>query len=164
MPRSARPCRPAPFGRVMLVMALMLVVTAAGADGGSASPPPRDPLLASARQAIERRDFAAAVPLLHDYLARQGDDADGWNWLGYAERQRGRLPEAFAAYDQALQRDPNHRGAHEYLGEAHLQDGNLAAAETQLAALDRLCWLPCREYRDLKEAIAAYKARGAAGR
>jgi hypothetical protein len=35
--------------------------------------------------------------------------------------------------------------------------GNLAKAEEHLAVLDKLCFLPCEEYRDLKAAIAAYK-------
>lgn len=150
--------------RAALLLALTLTATSVRADGGNDAPPPTDAAMAAARQAIDRRDFAAAVPLLDDYLKRHGDDANGWNWLGYAERQRGRLKDAYAAYDKALSIDPNHRGAREYLGEAYLQDGNLAGAETQLAALDRLCWLPCAEYRDLKAAIAAYKARSAGRR
>ena len=34
---------------------------------------------------------------------------------------------------------------------------NLAKAEEHLAALDRICLLPCEEYSDLKRAITAYK-------
>ena len=32
-------------------------------------------------------------------------------------------------------------------------------AKQHLAALDKLCFLPCEEYSDLKKAIAAYEAR-----
>ena len=37
--------------------------------------------------------------------------------------------------------------------------GDLAHAEQHLAALDKLCWLPCEEYDDLKAAIADYRAK-----
>jgi len=35
---------------------------------------------------------------------------------------------------------------------------NLAKAKEQLAALDKLCFLGCEEYRDLKKVIASYEA------
>jgi hypothetical protein len=38
--------------------------------------------------------------------------------------------------------------------------GNLDKAEEHLKVLDRLCWLPCSEYTDLKKAIASFKANG----
>jgi hypothetical protein len=38
--------------------------------------------------------------------------------------------------------------------------GNLPMAEQRLAALDKACVLSCEEYRDLKKAVASYKANG----
>jgi hypothetical protein len=35
--------------------------------------------------------------------------------------------------------------------------GNLTKAQEQLAALDKLCFFSCEEYRDLKMAIADYQ-------
>ena len=35
--------------------------------------------------------------------------------------------------------------------------GNLAKAEEHLARLDKLCFFRCKEYSDLKAAIAKYK-------
>ena len=46
---------------------------------------------------------------------------------------------------------------HEYIGEAYLMLGNLAKAKEHLAALDRLCFFPCSQYRDLKKAVEAYE-------
>jgi hypothetical protein len=60
-------------------------------------------------------------------------------------------------YRRALELNPRHRGAHEYIGDAYLQVKNLAKAEEHLAALDRICLLPCTEYSDLKAKITAYK-------
>jgi hypothetical protein len=37
---------------------------------------------------------------------------------------------------------------------------NLPKAREQLAVLDRLCLLSCREYSELKKSIAAYEAKG----
>jgi len=89
----------------------------------------------------------------------QRDDkaADAWNYLGYSYRQLGEMDKSFASYEKALQINPRHRNAREYLGEAYLQVGKLEQAEEQLRALDKLCWLPCEQYTELKEKIADYK-------
>lgn len=133
------------------------------ADGGDSRPTlrPADPDYEAAQQAIKNADYAVAIQRLETYTRRRPDDADGWNWLGYASRKSGRLDAAFAYYDKALRLDPEHRGAHEYLGEAYLMAGKLAQAEAQLRILDRLCWLPCEEYRDLKRAVATFKDKAA---
>ena len=59
-------------------------------------------------------------------------------------------------YQQALTLNPRHRSAHEHLGETYLVQGNLAKAEEQLAALERICLIPCEEYHDLQRAMAEY--------
>ncbi|MBL8485064.1 MAG: tetratricopeptide repeat protein, partial [Rhodocyclaceae bacterium] len=101
------------------------------------------------RSAIEAKDWKAAIAAMSGVVERQPDNANAWNWLGYAWRQSGDLQQAFKYYDKALRIDPAHRGAHEYAGEAWLQAGDLARAQEHLKALDKLCWLPCEEYRDL---------------
>lgn len=123
-----------------------------GWGGGNA-----DPEYNAAVAAIEAKDYAKAVPLLQGYVVRSPDDANGENWLAYAYRKTGKLDEAFEHYAKALKLNPNHRGAHEYVGEAYLMVGNLAKAEEHLKILDKLCLLPCEEFTDLKEAVAAYR-------
>lgn len=118
-----------------------------------------DPEYAKAVQAIKTKDWNRAVELLTQAAARDEKNPDIYNYLGYAERHRGNLGAAFKHYDRALALDPKHRGAHEYLGEAYLMSGNLAKAEEHLATLDKLCFLPCSEYRELKEKIAEYKQK-----
>jgi len=77
-------------------------------------------------------------------------------------RQRTHITQnAFAHYHRALQLNPRHRGAHEYVGEAYLLVGNLAKAEEHLAALARICLLPCEEKHDLEKAVTEYRARAA---
>ncbi len=65
----------------------------------------------------------------------------------------------FKHYTEALRLDPQHRGAHEYIGEAYLMVNNVAKAREHLATLDRLCTFGCEEFTDLKKAIADYEAR-----
>lgn len=128
---------------------------AGGSGGGSAR---SDPEFNKAVEAIKAKRFEQAIPLLQAYVARSPDDADGENWLAYSLRKTGQMDAAFEHYAKALKLNPNHLGAHEYVGEAYLMVGNLAKAEEHLKTLDKLCWLPCEEYSDLKTAVAAYRA------
>ncbi len=152
-----------------LVLAVALLASvqawpAGGGGGGRGGTPPgeTDKDYQAAVSAIKAERYAEAIPLLAAYVARAPADANGENWLAYAYRKSGQLEAAFEHYGKALAIDPDHRGAHEYMGEAYLMAGQLAQAEEHLRILDRLCLLPCEEYSDLKKAVAAYKARGAA--
>ena len=149
------------LGFVIAVLFSSSALAAGGGGGGGGSEAPTvaaDPQYTEAVAAIKARDYAKAIPLLTAYVARVGDDANAENYLGYASRKTGDMQSAFAHYDRALALNPKHRGAHEYVGEAYLMTGNLAKAEEHLKVLDRLCTFSCEEYRDLKAAIAAYKA------
>jgi len=117
-----------------------------------------DPDYAAGRKAIEARDWNAAIKYFSSAALRAPDNADIQNYLGYAHRKAGTLEPAFKHYQRALELNPRHRGAHEYVGEAYLMVDNLAKAEEHLAALDRICLLPCEEYSDLRRAIAGYKS------
>jgi hypothetical protein len=65
-----------------------------------------------------------------------------------------------AAYNEALKLNPQHRAAHEYIGEAYLLTGDLGKAEQHLAELQKLCTpIPCEEYKDLRRALDDYKKK-----
>jgi Flp pilus assembly protein TadD len=121
-----------------------------------------DPDYAAGRKAIAASDWNSAIKFFSSAALRAPDNADIQNYLGYAHRKMGKLDPAFKHYLRALELNPRHRGAHEYVGEAYLMINNLAKAEEHLAALDRICLLPCEEYTDLKRAISAYKKRAGA--
>ena len=140
-----------------LTVALLLALTAPAAADGDAPAPTDPPAYRTGVAAIEAGDFPKAIGLLKQHVAEKPNDANGWNWLGYASRKSGDLDGAFAHYRKALALDPKHRGAHEYIGEAYLMAREPAKAEEHLKILDRLCRLPCEEYRDLKKAIAEYR-------
>ena len=118
-----------------------------------------DPEYAAGKAAIAAKDWKAAIRSLSSAALRDTRNADIENYLGYAYRQSGQLSLAFTQYQRALQFDPRHRGAHAYIGEAYLIANNLTKAEEHLAALQRICLIPCEEYEDLKQAVADYRAR-----
>jgi tetratricopeptide (TPR) repeat protein len=120
-----------------------------------------DPDYAAGKAAIAGKDWKAAIRSLSSAALRDTRNADIENYLGYAYRQSGQLQLAFAHYERALQLNPRHRGAHEYIGEAYLMANNLTKAEEHLAALQRICLIPCEEYEDLKKAVTEYRARAA---
>ena len=66
---------------------------------------------------------------------------------------------ALKYYKRSVELNPRHRGAHEYIGEAYLMLNDLPSAEKHLAALRKICLLPCEELDDLEKAVAAYRAR-----
>ena len=111
------------------------------------------------RAALKAQDWAQAVLRLRRAAQRQPDDADLQSDLGFAYRKLRRFEPAFSHYKRALMIDPRHRSAHEYIGEAYLMVEDLAGAERHLAALRDICLLPCEEFDDLSQAVAAFRAR-----
>lgn len=160
---------PACFVVATLVMGLALVAagtSSALAMGGGVAPDategtaPRrsDAGLDHAAELIRAGQFEQALPVLAEVLQRNPQNADALNWLGYANRRLGRYDEAVGYYRQALAADPHHLGAREYLGEAYLEQGNVSAAQEQLAALEAACTLGCAELTALRTAIESHQA------
>lgn len=149
-----------------LAAVLVLTVAAGAALAADTSPAPAaapDPL-ATVRSLIAAEQWRGAVEELK--RVNQPQSADWNNLMGYSLR-KSKTPDlagAEAHYNAALKIDPKHRGALEYSGEMYLMKGDLASAEQRLAALDKICMLPCAEFTDLKKAIAAYKDKTTAGK
>ena len=113
----------------------------------------------AARKAIADKQWEEAVARLRKAEVRNPDHADLQNLLGYSYRNLKQYDAAFRHYKRALEINPRHRGAHEYIGETYLMTGDLAGAEKHLAALKEICLLPCEELNDLERAIAEYRGR-----
>lgn len=113
----------------------------------------------NAKKAIERKDWKVAVASLESAARADPNDADIQNLLGYSYRKSGNLEAAFRHYGRALELNPKHLGAHEYVGEAWLMAGKPDKAKEHLAALERYCPAACEERDDLKKAIAAWEAK-----
>ena len=119
----------------------------------------RDEDYAAGRKAVENKDWAGAARLFKRAEIRHPDHADLQNSLGFSYRNLKQYEAAFKHYRRAIELDPRHRGAHEYIGETYLMKGDLAGAQQHLAALKQICLLPCEELNDLERAIAAYRGR-----
>jgi Flp pilus assembly protein TadD len=144
------------------VLAAALLILAAGrvaAIDSDPSPPPSGDY-ATGKKAIEARDWNGAITSLTKAAQRDSRNADIQNLLGYAYRNSGQLDPAFKHYQRALQIDPRHLGAHEYIGEAYLMTNDVAKAEEHLAQLRRHCpTAACEPYEDLRKKIETHRAR-----
>jgi tetratricopeptide (TPR) repeat protein len=86
-------------------------------------------------------------------LAEDKTDPRILNYLGYSHRKAGRITVGLGYYQEALQNDPDYTLVREYLGEAHLQLGNIAAAREQLSEIEKRVGKGAREYGMLAEQI-----------
>ena len=143
-----------------LLTTLLAIASAPTLAVDSDPSPPASNDHAAGKKAIDAGDWNGAIKSLTAAAQREPRNADIQNLLGYSYRKSGQLDPAFKHYERALQLDPRHLGAHEYIGEAYLIAKNLSKAEEHLAALGRICVLPCEEYADLRAKVAAYKKGG----
>ncbi len=135
-----------------------------GGYGGGMMITPTMSDYAQAVRLIKHEKYSDAIPHLLMALADKPGDADILNYLGYTKRMTGDFPASLDYYKRALAANPDHKGAHEYLGELYLQMYDPASAQKELATLASLCPDGCDERDTLAKAIAAYQppATGAA--
>ena len=115
------------------------------------------PDLTSVRAKIKAKDYTATLAELGD-LAEDTQQADVYNLLGFTLRKTGDFKTSLTYYTKALELQPDHKAAREYLGELYVETGNLAKAQEQLAILAKLCPSGCEEREDLQKAISAKSA------
>ena len=127
-----------------------------GGGGGDDNAAEGDPDFRAGLAAAKANDWPQVIARMRVATQRDPKNANAWNELGHAYRKVGDMDNSFKHYERALQIDPKHKGAHEYLGEAYLQVGKLEMAEQELKALDKICFITCEEYRDLKGQIDRY--------
>ena len=125
----------------------------AGGDGGYAASTKKPDGYNEAVALIAAEKYQEAILLLQSAEKLATTDADIQNLLGFVHRKTGKLVAAGSYYQRALEINSKHKGALEYQGELFLMRGDKVAAEANLAKLDKICWLGCDEYDDLKKAI-----------
>ena len=106
---------------------------------------------------IRNEDYAGALTFLEAEIVKNPDNADAWNLTGFASRKLGNYAASEVAYDKALAIDPKHKGALEYKGELYLTLGNLEGAENMFDRLNKVCFLSCKEKKQLAAAIRTFK-------
>ena len=107
-------------------------------------------------------DYAEALIKAHRYaevlavldLMKDPNTAVALNYRGYATRHMGKVDEGIGYYLKSVALDPHYAQVREYLGEAYLIKGDVAAARAQLHAIKGICGTTCEAYQDLQVAIA----------
>ena len=137
------------------------VFAAASSDDSSSSMSAGDQVIKlydKAYDLVYNKKFDKSIKLLEKIAKRKdlGDKkADVYNLLGFSYRKHSEpnLDKAFDAYQTALEANPEHLGAHEYLGELYITLGNMAKANEMLLKLENIAGTKTMEYTKLKKAI-----------
>lgn len=152
------------FAAGLMLAALPLAIVHAAGDGGTGSGggggaagnyDGDDQNLIAGRRAFDAGDWLGATEDFAQAIESGADNADTYNLLAYSYRRLGQLDLAFANYARALELNPRHRGAHEYIGEAYLLVGNPTEAAAHLSALKEICG-NCSEAMKLRKALKRY--------
>jgi Flp pilus assembly protein TadD len=116
------------------------------------------PDLTAVRAKIKAKEFKAAIADLNNMIDKGVQHADVYNLLGFSLRKSGDAKTAYTFYKKALDFDPEHKGALEYLGELYVETGEMAKAREHVVLLKKLCPNGCEELEDLEKAIAQASA------
>ena len=116
-----------------------------------------------AEKHIDNQSYNKSLKLLKKLTKREDlgtKRADIYNLLGFSYRklENPDLDKSFAAYMMAIELDPSHLGAHEYLGELYLMKDQKDKALIILEKLDQLAGSNSEEYKELKIAIDEYQS------
>src|SRR6185437_9509023 len=119
------------------------------------------PDLASMRAKIKAQDYKAAIEELTPMLT-SNQHADVYNLMGFSLRKTGDYKQAYTFYRKALDFDPEHKGALEYLGELYVETGQVEKARENVVLLKKLCPSGCEELADLEQAVASAPSKASA--
>ena len=116
-----------------------------------------------AEKHIYNQSYEKSLKLLKKLTKREDlgkKRADIYNLLGFSYRklENPDLDKSFAAYMMAIEIDPSHLGAHEYLGELYLMRDQEDKALLMLEKIVQLAGINTEEYKDLKNAIDEYQS------
>jgi tetratricopeptide (TPR) repeat protein len=144
--------------RALFVLALLSGFCATGALAVDNLTYENAPDLASVRDKIKTKDYKAAIEELTPMLATY-QHADVYNLMGFSLRKSGDYKQAYTYYRKALDFDPDHKGALEYLGEFYVETGQLDKAKENVLRLQALCPSGCEELADLEKALSGATAK-----
>ena len=147
--------------RMYFIIAL-LFSPPAWAAGNYGFTPDAGKMLNEAKQLIQKEKYKRAIGKLEKAMRDEPENADIYNYLGFAYRKSGNYEASGSHYQKALFLDPNHKLALEYQGELFLTLNDMASAEANLERLADLCPKGCGERDDLAKAIEQHRnAQGA---
>jgi len=102
--------------------------------------------------------YAQALQTLNKALARHQGNPDVHAYIGQCYFHLGMMQEARKSLERALMGDPEHMGAHLFIGLLHLKEGHRDLVVERLAALRSLCkGLLCEEENYLSDQLNTTK-------
>lgn len=143
--------------RILTIIAL-LCATPVWAAGSYSYEPSASKLINDAKKLIKREKYKRAIGKLEKAKKEEADNADIFNYLGFAHRKIGDFAESKIYYEEALSIQPDHKLALEYQGELFLSLHDINSAQSNLKKLEALCPQSCDELEDLQTAISKYIA------
>jgi tetratricopeptide (TPR) repeat protein len=152
-------------GVVLMALLVGLALHGTPADAFSSGPGAAkvdDPDLHEGDAALFEKRYEDALISFQRVIDRDPESADAWSQTGFAKRKLGHLEAALNAYQTALEIQPFHLGANEYLGELYLQTDQPDKAAEMLSILRRACPKGCEEMTALAQAIEIYRKSGGA--
>ena len=158
-----------PKMKKLLILLLLTSFNVSGAGTESSNsdstttPDQINSLYELAEKHIYNKKYDKSLKLLKKLTKREDlgtRRADIYNLLGFSYRklENPELDKSFAAYMMALEIDPEHAGAHEYLGELYLMRDQKNQAMRMLSKLENLVGKNAEEYKDLLQAIENYQS------
>jgi tetratricopeptide (TPR) repeat protein len=112
-----------------------------------------DQIYESAYWSAKNGDYQAALDMAA--RAKNQDDPRILRVTGFATRKLGDVDGAMPYYQKALAINPADTRTRQYMGEAFLQQGDLASARLQLREIEKHCGgVTCEDYQKLADAIA----------
>ena len=152
---------------LILLLLISFNVNGAGTESSNSdsttTPDQINSLYELAEKHIYNKKYDKSLKLLKKLTKREDlgtRRADIYNLLGFSYRklENPELDKSFAAYMMALEIDPEHAGAHEYLGELYLMRDQKNQAMRMLSKLENLVGKNAKEYKDLLQAIENYQS------
>ena len=143
--------------RILTIIALLFATPAMSA-GSYRYEPSASKLINDAKKLIEKEKYKRAIVKLEKAKKDEADNADIFNYLGFAHRKIGNYEESKIYYQEALSIQPDHKLALEYQGELYLTLNDINSAQSNLMKLEALCPQGCDALADLNKAVSKYIA------
>ena len=142
--------------KLLLLLIALLFFTPAWTAGSYGYEPSARKLINDSKKLMKNDKHERAIKKLKKAIKEEPDNADIYNYLGFAHRKIGDYDNSKIYYEEALFIQPDHKLALEYQGELFLKLDDVQSAQSNLEKLKILCPEVCDELTDLYTAISKY--------
>ncbi len=149
-----------------LILTLFLIIsfttTSQANWGGGDDGKPKQSNYEKGVTEVGAKNYKKGVKYLKKASKKDKDNADIYNLLGYSYRKMGKYGDSLKYYTKAIEIEPKHMDANEYIGELYLETNKPGKAEEHLQVLAEACNSSCEQYEELKKAIDLYSSKNPA--